>query len=251
MKRAAPAASVVWAPRRNFCPTVLPRGSRTSEYAPSASQCHTSTTTPGSGAQASPRSAETLNASWSTAPGRTSPLAGSERMSDRTRRSSTKYGPSVCSGRTTQAGAGAAEACRAMRPDPAIPSRATTSLRVSKRPTGVSSDLMGFSLPGLFQKQVDVVGVDEVGRRPAVEIVLGHAPLGEVAEALGGAAAVGHLPGDEPHGLGGARIISLVELVAAAELRAHRVPQQLHELDACHGVGAVGATQILVEIGPQ
>src|SRR6476619_7391607 len=70
---------------------------------PAASQCHTSTLAPPSGAQALV-SCETRNVNASSAPCRTEPSEGSERMSERFNFSSTKYGPSVSAGRATQAG---------------------------------------------------------------------------------------------------------------------------------------------------
>ena len=44
---------------------------------------------------------DTANVSASVAPGLIEPSLGSDRMSERFNRSSTKYGPSVISGRTT------------------------------------------------------------------------------------------------------------------------------------------------------
>src|SRR3990172_2921002 len=71
---------------------------------PCASQCQTSTVAPASGEQALPVTCETRNTSASGTPSFTEPSEGSGRMSDRLSCSSTKYGPSVISGRTTQDG---------------------------------------------------------------------------------------------------------------------------------------------------
>src|SRR5262245_11674208 len=101
---ATPLASVRWKPRKNFWSDVSKPGSETAEYTPSASQCQTSTTTPSSGAQLPLLTCETLKARIKGSPTLTSPVSGSERMSERSRATSTKYGPSVSSGRTTQLG---------------------------------------------------------------------------------------------------------------------------------------------------
>src|SRR5437899_12874555 len=93
----------------------------------------------------------------------------------------------------------------------------------------------------LLEEEIDVVRRDQIGHGPALEIVLGHALLGESLELGGPAAVLGHLPRDQANGLGGPRVVALVELVTATELGAHRVPQELHELDPLHRVGPVGA----------
>src|SRR5262245_45228525 len=79
-------------------------------------------------------------------------------------------------------------------------------------------------LPRPLQKQVHVVRGDQVGDGPALQVVLGHTLLGEPPAGLGQAAAMGHLPRQAPDGLGRARVVTLVQLVAATELRAQRVP---------------------------
>ena len=101
VKRTAPLASVTWWPRRNFLPAVLPPES---EYTPAASQCHTSTVAPASGVQPALPTAETRRVSASGTPSFTDLSVGSDRMSERFRRTSVKNGPSICSGVTTQAG---------------------------------------------------------------------------------------------------------------------------------------------------
>src|SRR5262245_49577114 len=60
------------------------------------------------GVHADPAILETLITRLSGAPDFTEPSDGSTRTSERLSFSSTKYGPSVCSGRTTQAGVAAA-----------------------------------------------------------------------------------------------------------------------------------------------
>src|SRR5690606_1430774 len=95
----------------------------------------------------------------------------------------------------------------------------------------------------------DVVVVDQVRCRPAVEVVFGHALLGEASHGIG-------LPrllhGEElfqAHALVVARVVALVEFVAPAEFAADGVPDQLHQLDPFHGVVAVRTAHVLVEVG--
>src|SRR5471032_3091381 len=92
-------------------------------------------------------------------------------------------------------------------------------------------------------------GIGEIWDRPAVEIVFGHALLGEALEAGGVARRLGAEQAIAPNLLGRAGIIDLVELVAAAEFGADRVPQQLEQLDPLLGRIAGGAAQIFVELG--
>src|SRR5262249_17388782 len=75
-----------------------------------ASHCQTSTMALLSGLQEAPVMRETWNVKRKGRPGFTEPSEGSERMSERLSFSSIKYGPSVCSGRTTQEGMAAASA---------------------------------------------------------------------------------------------------------------------------------------------
>src|SRR3990170_1129285 len=177
---ASPLASVTWYPRRNFLPTVLNPGSATSEYTPWASQCHTSTAAPARGVHPSLETFETRKTTSSGSPSATDPSDGSERMSDRMSISSTKYGPSVSSGRTTHAGvrmtvvnpasevaveppastpvalgpsATAVAATSSLGAHatssaaPAVPNSARTSLRLRTLPTGRSS--LSISLPSI------------------------------------------------------------------------------------------------------
>src|SRR5262245_11680414 len=73
--------------------------------------------------------------------------------------------------------------------------------------------------------------VDQVLRLPAVDVVLGHAALGELLPAIVLPRGQGTEQRVAPDLLVAARVVDLVELVAAAELAADRVPQELHELD--------------------
>src|SRR3989442_12275431 len=100
-----PFPSVTWYPRRNFCPLVSdwPAPPLISEYSPNASQCHISTTAPTMGVQVAPFTFDTVRFKRNGTPSFTAPLLGSDRMSDRLSLSSTKKGPSVRAGVTTQA----------------------------------------------------------------------------------------------------------------------------------------------------
>src|SRR6267142_3400855 len=122
-----------------------------------------------------------------------------------------------------------------------------TTRSSSVRSASFEGELLIRGLPSalLPEEEIDVVRRDQIGRGPAVEIVLRHALLRESPELRGPAAVLGHLPRDQADGLGSARVVPLVQLVAAAELGADRVPQELHELDAIDRVGAVGAAQVL------
>src|SRR4051812_11319686 len=95
----------------------------------------------------------------------------------------------------------------------------------------------------------DVVVADEVRHRPAVQVVLGQAGLGEPLHGIGLAL---RLRGEEQLGadvLVVAGVVALVQLVPAAELGADGVPQGLHDLDPVDRVDAVGAADVLVEVG--
>src|SRR5436309_2098732 len=90
--------------------------------------------------------------------------------------------------------------------------------------------------------------VDQVLRLPSVQVVLGHARLGELLPAVvlaGGERAEQRVT---PDLLVAARVIDLVQLVAAAELGPDRVPQELHQLHALDRVDAAGAAQVEVEV---
>ena len=108
-----------------------------------------STCAPVNGWQPPVLSRETSSVRVNGVPGLTRPSVGSERMSDRFKRSSTKYGPSVCSGRTTQEGPGESAMARhgvsppASQSTPVAPSNVTTSRRERRRPRGVSSGVIG------------------------------------------------------------------------------------------------------------
>src|SRR5262252_7524134 len=93
--------------------------------------------------------------------------------------------------------------------------------------------------------------VDQVLGRPPVEVVLRHAGLRELFPSVvltRGEGAEQRVAADL---LVAARVVDLVQLVPAAELGAHRVPQELHELDALDGVDAARAAEVAIEVTPE
>src|SRR5205085_11763922 len=102
-------------------------------------------------------------------------------------------------------------------------------------------------LPGPRQG-ADVVGVDEVGHGPAVEVVFVHALLGEALVAVSLTAGGGGEQDLHADVLVVAAVVALVELVAAAELAADGVPEQLHELHALDRLDPVRAADVAIEV---
>src|SRR5579863_5062654 len=96
-----------------------------------------------------------------------------------------------------------------------------------------------------------VVGVDEVRRGPAVEVVFGHAGIGKGLPAFGLARVDRAEEGEAADLLVAAGIVDLVEFVARAELGADRIPQELHQLDPLDRSDAAGAAHIKVEVFAQ
>src|SRR5215510_13266986 len=90
--------------------------------------------------------------------------------------------------------------------------------------------------------------VHEILGRPAVEVVLRHAALCELLPVVVLPGGEGTEQGVATDFLVAARVVDLVQLVPAAELGAHRVPQELHELDPLHGVDAARAPKVEIEI---
>src|SRR5215204_3708323 len=98
------------------------------------------------GSQAEDVALLTLKVRASSAPGFTTPVLGSLRMSDRFSSWSTKYGPSVSSGRTRQDELPLLPVLLAVESEqpknkraPVAPRKARASRRVRTRPTGMSS----------------------------------------------------------------------------------------------------------------
>src|SRR5438105_13961946 len=99
-----------------------------------------------------------------------------------------------------------------------------------------------------FAHDADVVRSHQVGHGPAVQVGPGQALLGEGLEAVELARRLLRLHDVRADRLVGAGVVPLVQLVPAAELGAHGVPEQLHHLHPADGVVAVGAPQVLVEV---
>ena len=89
------------------------------------------------------------------------------------------------------------------------------------------------------------------GHRPAVEVVLGHALLGEALHAVDRAVALGHRVALEPRQLVAARVRALVQLVAAADSLPIASQSSLMSLIWSIRVVAVRAAVELVEQRPQ
>src|SRR5438445_11801602 len=83
----------------------------------------------------------------------------------------------------------------------------------------------------LLEEEIDVVRRDQIGRGPALQIVLGHTLLGESLELGGPAAVLCHLPRDQANGLGGDRVVELEELVNATSLADYIAHHVLHEIN--------------------
>src|SRR5881394_2703518 len=99
------------------------------------------------------------------------------------------------------------------------------------------------------EMEAEFAGIRQVGNAPAVEIVLGHAFLGEALELVGvtgGLCAEERIAADF---LGRAAVVDLVELVTAAEFAADRIPQKLHQLHPLFRLVAVRAAHEAVDIG--
>src|SRR6266446_10078078 len=104
------------------------------------------------------------------------------------------------------------------------------------------------SMSPLSARRAEPADVDEILHLPPVQIVLGHAALGELLPAIvlaGGERAEERVA---PDLLVAAGVVDLVELVPAAELGADRVPQELHDLDPLDGVHAARSPEVEVEV---
>ena len=95
----------------------------------------------------------------------------------------------------------------------------------------------------------ELTWIGQIGHLPAVQVVLGHALLGESLEFIGIAGGLCAEQAVAADLLGRAAVVDFVKLVAAAELARQTVPQQLEQLDALFRLVAVRAAQILIEIG--
>src|SRR5581483_139083 len=99
--------------------------------------------------------------------------------------------------------------------------------------------------------KAELARIEQVRHGPAVEVVFGHALLGEALEAGGVAGGVGAEQGGTAELLRRAAIVDLVELVAAAELAGDGIPEELHQLHPRLAGIAVRAAHIAVEIGAE
>src|SRR5882762_7723637 len=96
----------------------------------------------------------------------------------------------------------------------------------------------------------ELAWIAEIGDLPAIQIILGHALLGESLEFIGIAGGLCAEQAVAPDLFGRPAVVDFVKLVPAAELARQTVPQQLEQLDAFLGLVAVRTSQILIEIGP-
>jgi hypothetical protein len=83
--------------------------------------------------------------------------------------------------------------------------------------------------------------VDQVGHGPAVEAILGHALFGKAFEVVNLATLASALEGLDTNEFAIASIVPFLEFMTPAKLGPHRVPQELHQLDALAGSGAIRA----------
>jgi hypothetical protein len=95
----------------------------------------------------------------------------------------------------------------------------------------------------LFCSAHDVIaefaGIAKIGHLPAIQIIFGHALLGEALELVGITRGLRAEQAVAPDFLGRAAIVDFVKLVPAAELACQTVPQELQQLDAFFRLVAV------------
>src|SRR5262245_3263715 len=147
-------------------------------------------------------------------------------------------------------------ACGARR-GPAVSTITPVAKRPSARRNTRSSSALGTSsTPPAYPttpsaEGAQAVGVDQVLRLPPVEVVLGHARLGELLPAI--VLARGQRPEERvaPDLLVASRVVDLVQLVPASELAPDRVPQELHQLDPLDRVDPARAPEVQVEVLPE
>ena len=123
--------------------------------------------------------------------------------------------------------------------------RIMSDLREPDTLPGISRDLSG-SAHDVIAK---LAGIAEIGGLPAIQIVLGHALLGESLEFIGIAGSLCAEQAVAADFLSRTAVVDFVKLVPAAELARQTVPQQFEQLDAFFGLISVRAAQILIEIG--
>src|SRR5580704_9929963 len=96
------------------------------------------------------------------------------------------------------------------------------------------------SLAAVLHYNTNIVGIDQIGHGPAIQVILGHALLGETLVLGGLSQLIGHHQGFKANAFVVAEVVALVKLVPAAKLSAHGVPHQLHQLHAIERRIAVG-----------
>ena len=84
----------------------------------------------------------------------------------------------------------------------------------------------------------ELAWIAEIGDLPAIQVVLGHAFLGETLEFIGVAGGLRAEQAVASDFLGLAAVVDFVKLMPAAELARQTVPQQLEQLDAFLGLVA-------------
>src|SRR6516164_3736391 len=93
-------------------------------------------------------------------------------------------------------------------------------------------------------QHADIIGIDEIGDCPALEIVFGHALVRKALPALVLARGERSEQRVAADFLVAAGVVDLIEFVARAELCANRIPQELHQLDALDRRDAARASDI-------
>src|SRR5205814_9445387 len=92
------------------------------------------------------------------------------------------------------------------------------------QPTGSTNPDDGVRLLPSLHHDADIVGIDQVRRDPAVQIVFRHALLGEALVFRRLPCGVRRHEGFKPDALMIAKVVPLVKLVASAKLGPDRVP---------------------------
>src|SRR3954447_10892337 len=96
----------------------------------------------------------------------------------------------------------------------------------------------------------ELARIGQIGHRPAVQVVLGHAFFYESLEAVGISRGLRPEQAVAADFLGRAAVIDFVKLVPPPELAADTVPQELHQLHALLGLITVRAAQVSVKVWP-
>ena len=100
----------------------------------------------------------------------------------------------------------------------------------------------------ILHHRTHIIRIDQIRHRPAIQIIFGHALFGEAFVFGRLAQHIRHHQDFKPDALMIAEIVALVQFVPAAELGAHGVPHQLHQLDAIHSRIAIRSAHVLIQI---